>query len=181
MSKKNTALQIAEIYKILNDQNISSDVIKLYKKNERFTEYLVDSNYILRISESELPEQKKHYRVNSVKFVPKIHSSGLFNILNQVYYYLIVHYVQGNELWSVARNLTHDEQYGIGKEIAQFLDELHLISDDCYDIGHYIPTVPRYGKTWEQGHLEYAAVLKDGLSNKNLESAGKKTISKAFD
>jgi len=179
--QKNTDLPIPEIYKILNDRNIPAKTIKLYKKTDRFTEYLANGKYILRISESELPEQKKHYRVNTVAFVPKIHSSGSFNILNQKYYYLIVYYAQGSDLWSAAQNLTHDEQANIGKEIAQFLDELHLIGDKYYDIGHYIPTITKWEKTWEEGHLEYAAILYNGLNNNNPEPASQKIISKAFD
>ena len=102
-----------------------------------------------------MPEQKKHYRVNSVAFVPKIHSSELFYISTQVYYCLIVYYAQGTDLWSAAQNLTHDGQYSVGKEIAQFLDELHSISDDRYDIGHYISTIPQIEKRMTIYQLEH--------------------------
>ena len=84
-------------------------------------------------------------------------------------------------MWSVAPNLTDKEQYEIGKEIAQFLNELHLITDDCYDIGHYIPTIPRWRKTWKEGHCEYAEILKNGLLKKYLGLESRKVISKAFE
>ena len=76
-----TPLQITEITEILKDLNISASVIEIFKQHDRFTEYLLDNKYILRISESELPEQKKIYRVNSLPFVSEIRSSGPFTRL----------------------------------------------------------------------------------------------------
>lgn len=161
--------------------NIGAEAIEVFREKDHFIEYLLDDKYILRISESELPEQKKNYRVNSLSFVSTIHSSGLFTVSDHEYYHLLFEYIQGSELWSVAPSLTNTEQYDIGKEIAQFLTELHLITDEYYDIGHYIPTIPRWGKTWKEGHFEYAAILKNGISQKDLNSDSQKTISKAFD
>ena len=161
--EREARLQTTEIYIVLRELNISVEAIELYRKHDRFMEYLLDNKYILRISESELPEQKKNYRVNSLSFVSKIYSSGSFTVSSQKYHYVLFDYLKGDELWSVAPNLTNKEQYNIGKEIAQFLSELHLITDEYYDIGHYIPTIPRWGKTWKEGHLEYAEILKNGL------------------
>jgi len=61
------------------------------------------------------------------------------------------------------------------------VEPMGIFSDDYYDIGHYIPTIPRWGKTWKEGHLEYVGVLRNGLNNKITDSADKKTISTAFD
>ena len=176
-----TLLQATEIYDILKEWNIFAEVIDEFRKHDRFTEYLLDEKYILRISESELPEQNKYIRVNSLPFVSKIHSFGSFTISGHKYYYLLFDYIQGNELWSVTPNLTEKEQYGIGKEISQFLDELHSITNDSYDIGHYIPTIPRWKQTWKEGHIKYVAVLKNNLSKFDLTADSNKTISKAFD
>ena len=154
MSQNNKSLRLPEINKILNALNISVEMIKIFKEKNQFTEYLLDNKYILRISESELPEQKKNHRVNSLPFVSKIHSSGPFTVSGNEYHGLLFDYIQGDELWSVAPSLTDKEQYDIGKQIAQFLNELHLITDEYYDIGHYIPTIPRWEKTWKEGHSE---------------------------
>jgi len=181
MSLKNMSLQIPELRGVLNALNFSMDMIEIYRKHDRFTEYLLDSKYILKISESELPEQKKYIRINSLSFVSKIHSSETFTVSGNEYHYVIFDYIQGVELWNAAPSLTDKEQYNIGKEIAQFLNKLHSIADDFYDIGHYIPTIPKWEKTWKEGHCEYTAVLKNGLSKIDLKAGSQKMISKAFD
>ena len=181
MDLQNISLQIPELREILNSLNLSAEIIAVFKKHDRFIEYLLDGKYIFRISESELPEHKKIIKINSLPLVSKIQSAGLFNIFGREYHYSLFEYIKGVELWSVASNLTGKEQYGIGKEIAQFLNELHSITDDFYDVGHYIPAVPRWGKSWKSGHLEYAVVLKNGLSKINLKINNRKTISKTFD
>ncbi|MDR2547483.1 MAG: aminoglycoside phosphotransferase family protein [Lachnospiraceae bacterium] len=161
--------------------NISVEARELYRKHNRFMEYLLDDKYILRISEQELPEQSKNYRVNSLSLVAKIHSSGSYTVTNQKYHYLLFDYLKGDELWHVAPMLTDKEQEDMGKEIAQFLNELHLLTDEYYDIGHYIPTIPRWKKSWKEGHLEYALILKNDLQKIDLTANGREAISKAFD
>jgi aminoglycoside phosphotransferase (APT) family kinase protein len=161
--------------------DIIAKAIRLYKKHNRFIEYLLDDKYILRTSESELTDIEKNYRVNSLSFVSKIYSSGSLAISNHTYHYMLFDYLQGNELWNVASNLTDKEQHDIGKEIAQFLNELHLITDKYYDIGHYIPTIPRWKKTWKEGHLEYTDILKNGLLKTDLGFKSQKAISNAFE
>ena len=170
-----------EIKNILKVLNIFAETIKIFKEKDHFTEYLLDSKYILRISESELPEQKKNYRVNSLSFVSKIHSSGPVIVCGRKYHYLFFDYIQGNELFISIQNLSNEEKDNIGKEIARFLGELHSITDMFYDMGHYIPTIPRYNGSWIDGHIEYAKLLENGLSGISLESNSKKMISSAFD
>ncbi|MDR2599157.1 MAG: phosphotransferase [Oscillospiraceae bacterium] len=170
-----------EIKIILKELNISVEAVEIYKKHERFMEYLLDNKYVLRISESELPEQKKNNRVNSLSFTSKIYSSGTFTVSGQKNHYVLFDYLLGDELWSVAPNLTDNEQYDIGKEIAHFLNELHLITDEYYDIGHYIPTIPRWKKTWKEGHFEYAEILRNSISKMELGLNSQKTLSKAFE
>jgi aminoglycoside phosphotransferase (APT) family kinase protein len=181
MCKDDTALQISEIYEILKTRNISTGVIELYQKNDRIIDYLIDNKYILRISKSVLDEQLKHDRVKSVSFVPKIHSSGSFTASGRNYYFLITDYVQGNDLYSVLQKLTDEQSIKIGKEIAQFLIELHSITDSSYDIGHYVATIPRYNRSWKEGHLEYIKSLRIGLSEMNTNSKSERIISSAFD
>ena len=93
---------------------------------------------------------------------------------------IMTDYIQGADLWSAAKNLTDKEKCSIGKEIAQFLNELHSISGNHYDIGHYIPTVPGWTKSWKEGHLEYAGILKNSLMEMSLDSSSQKTIAHAF-
>jgi len=181
MRHDNAFLPIPQIYEVLRTRNIPANTIKLYRENGSVTTYLIEDKYILKVSNSALDEQTKQNRVKSLRLAPKIHSFGSFSISGQEYHYVMLDYVQGNELWSVAQSLTNKEQYDIGKDIAQFLNELHLISDDCYDIGHYIPTIPRYKKSWKDGHLEYVKLIKSGLSEIDFETHSKEIFSEAFD
>lgn len=174
-------IAINHIFEILKGQNISAGVIEFYQKNGEIIDYLLDNKYILRISKSTLNNQMKHNRIKSMAFVPKIHSSGSFSVSDNKYYYLITDYVQGNDLWNVIQNLTDEEKNNVGKEIAQFLNELHSITDVAYDIGHYVPTIPRFTKSWKDGHLEYVEMLRGGLSEIDIELENKKIVSKAFD
>ena len=137
----------------------------------------------MRISESELPEQKKNFRVNSLSFVSKIHASGPVIVPGQKYYYLLFDYIQGDDLFTVIHNLTDEQKYNIGKEIARFLSELHSITDEFYDMGHYIPTIPGYKGSWINGHLEYVKLLRTGLNEIeiDLDINSQKMISAAFD
>ena len=170
-----------ETKNILKALNIAAEVIEVFKEKDNFTEYLLDGKYILRISESELPEQKKNYRVKSLSSVSKIHSSGPFTVSGQKYHYLLFDYIKGNDLFTAIHSLTDEQKYNIGKEIAQFLSELHSITNASYDMGHYIPTIPRYKGLWKDGHLEYAKLLRSGLSEIDFELNSKKMISAAFD
>lgn len=174
-------IEINDIFEVLKTRNIFTGVIEFYQKNGRIIDYLLDNKYILRISESTLDNQMKQNRIKSVSLVPKIHSSGSFTVSGHKYYYLITDYVQGNDLWSVIQNLTDEQKNNVGKEIAQFLSELHSITGGSYDIGHYIAAIPRCTKSWKDGHLEYIEMLRGGLSEIDIELESKKIVSKAFD
>jgi len=180
MYHDNTLLEI-EIGKALRASGISASTIEFFRDNNNITTYLIDSIYIFKISTSILNEQAKYNRVRSIQFVPRVYSSGSFTISDYKYHYMIIDYVQGNELWSVVNSLTDKEKYEIGKEIAQFLNYLHSLTNDYYDIGHYIPTIPRYSKSWKEGHLEYIKILQNGLSEINIETDSQKIIANSFE
>lgn len=181
MNQDITSMQIIEIHKILHAHNILANAIELYRENGNITTYLIDGKYILKTSTSVLVEQIKQDIVKALQLAPKIHASGSFTISDCEYHYVLIDYVQGNELWSVVHSLSEKEKYNIGKEIAHFLNELHSITNDYYDIGHYIPTVPQYGKSWKEGHVEYSAILQNGISKLDLKLNSQQVISKAFD
>jgi aminoglycoside phosphotransferase (APT) family kinase protein len=136
---------------------------------------------MLKVSASPLDGQMKQHYVESLPFVPKIHSSGVFTVSGGNYHYFITDYVEGCDLCGEVQYLTEKEQYEIGKEIVFFLDKLHTITDDCYDIGHYVPSIPRCKKSWKEGHLEYISLLESGIAQMDIESSGQKAVSSAFD
>lgn len=170
-----------EICGVLEANNIGAGEIRKFWGNEDTAAFLVDGKYVFKTSKTNFSEAAKLARAKLIRLVPKIHLSGSFFVLDCEYYYLMVDYVQGEELWSAAHNLSDDCKYGIGKEIALFLDELHQIRAEAYDIGHYIPTVPGWKKTWKEGHLEYAAILQNGLSEKDLGAECRAAVLKAFE
>jgi aminoglycoside phosphotransferase (APT) family kinase protein len=181
MNQDDIDLHINDIEEILKAQGIFISMMEFYQENSQIVDYLLDNKYLLRISKFMLDNQMKQNRVKSISSVPQIHSSGAFTISGQQYYYLINDYVQGNDLWSVIQRLTDEQKYDIGREIARFLNELHSITAVSYDIGHYIATIPSYKKSWKDGHLEYIGLLRNGLSEVDLEPKNKDIVSKAFD
>jgi len=172
-------LRTDEIYKILKTRDIAVNTIEPLHNND--TDFLLDGKYIFRISNHETDARMKLDRVRSVSLAPKVRSSGEFIASDQKYVYLIYDYIHGSDLWSVAQILTDEQKNDIGKDIAKFLTELHTITGDHYDVGHYVPAVPEYKKSWKDGHIEYAGLLKDGLSSMELKFESKKIISGAFD
>lgn len=142
---------------------------------------LVDGEYVLSVSTSVPDEQVKLSRVQSVPFVPKIHSSGDFTSSGRLYHCLVYDHIQGEDLWAALPHLSDRQQVEIGRDVATFLNELHAVAGSAYDIGHYIPTVPGYRGTWREGHLEYAEVLSHELSDVDLEPGSEDAIADAFD
>jgi len=76
MNQGESVMQISDIVAMLRTQNVSVAEIKLYQKNNRVIDYLLDHKYILRISKSILNERMKLDRAKSISFVQKIHAYG---------------------------------------------------------------------------------------------------------
>lgn len=131
--------------------------------------YFIDDKYLMRISKkSMLEEQIKIDRIKDLKHVPKIvHSSDQSNTDSKIYY-LILQYIQGSELFTSYNNLQDQNIHDLGVEIADFLSELHTIRGQCYDIGHYIPIIPSYNKSWKLGHQKYWGDIYKGLKEIQL-------------
>lgn len=181
MSTDRIELHVDEIKEVLANIKIASDVVIPFQMNDRVTDYLIDDKYILRISKNELSEKVKLQAVQSLEFVPKIHSSGTFDVSGNNFYYLVIDYLRGDDLLSVLPILTPAQTHKIGDNIAIFLKELHMITGTSYDIGHYIPTIPNYEYSWQQGHLEYVESLNIGLSGLNPKVESKRIIQSAFE
>lgn len=96
MNQGESVMQISDIVAMLRTQNVSVAEIKLYQKNNRVIDYLLDHKYILRISKSILNERMKLDRAKSISFVQKIHAYGSFTFAGQKYHYLIIDYIDNN-------------------------------------------------------------------------------------
>lgn len=128
--------------------------------------FFIDDIYLMRTSkQSMLDEQTKINRVRNLKHVPKIIHSSEQSSTNCDSYYLILQYIKGHELFEHYNDLKDQEIHNIGVEIAKFLHDLHRIKGEKYDIGHYIPIIPGYDKSWRSGHELYWGDIYNGLNN----------------
>jgi hypothetical protein len=51
----------------------------------------------------------------------------------------------------------------IGKDIYDFVSNLHKIKGETYDVGFYIPTIPNQKTTWKEGHINYCLWLQEHI------------------
>lgn len=181
MIEEEDEIIINKINEVLKTQNITADKVELYYKKDQCLAYLIDCKYIMRISKSGSNEHRKQKRVHTVSNVPKVYSDGSFSFSGQTCHYSVSDYVQGEELYGVLQELTEEQQISIGRDIAEFLTELHSITGSSYDIGHYIPTIPEYGRSWKEGHKEYAEYLRKALSEMEIDSESEKAVSAALE
>lgn len=116
----------------------------------------VDDRYVIRTSRNRmLDEEIKYDRIKALKHVPHLIHASEFMIDGNRIYYLILDYIQGLELLSVYNNLTPINIHDISMSISEFLNNLHRIKGNKYDIGHYIPIIPNHDKSWKVGHELY--------------------------
>lgn len=169
-----------EILALLKSQNIKAEKVELFQENHRVIDYLIDHRILLRLSRSFLDEVIRLERVKELDLVPKVHSIGMWRMLGEDYHYMICDYIEGKELFGVLPKLKAHQMYDIGLQIGEFLEKLHAIRDASYDIGHYVPTIPRYVKTWRDGHEKYIELLKMALSRTDYSHEYKKVIDDAF-
>ena len=152
-----------------------------FQRTNRIVDFLADETYLLRISNRKLDELDRLQRVQGIGRVPKIHDHGEIRIKDLDYQYLIIDFIQGIELNACIQSLTREQSNNIGKGIADFLLDLNSIKDSKYDIGHYIPTIPRYKGTWKDGHQAYIEYLERELSKLELSIVSSDTINVAID
>lgn len=131
--------------------------------------FSVDDRYLIRTSkQSMLEEQNKINRVKDLKQAPKILYASDQSSTESDIYYLILQYVPGCELLTDYHNLEERDIREIGMELADFLHELHDLKANKYDIGHYVPIIPGYDKSWKSGHEIYWGDIYNSLKNIQL-------------
>lgn len=131
--------------------------------------FFIDDNYLIRTSkQSMLDELNKINRVKNLKHVPKIVHASDQSSTSCKLYYLILLYIKGCELFAEFNNLQDQNIHDIGVELAEFLLNLHRIKGNKYDIGHYVPIIPGYDKSWRSGHERYWYDIYTGLEKLQL-------------
>ena len=143
--------------------------------------FLVNDEIIIRSSSSSMNKEIQNFtRVGSVPFVPEVKYTGSFDGENGLVNYAILDLLPGKDLIHVYSLLSLEQQQNLGENIALFLDSLHSIQGANYDIGHYIPTVPSFIGTWEEGHRKYWEQLIADSTELPLGEASSKTLEEAF-
>jgi len=168
------------IRKLLAKEGLLISSIVLFQQNNRTTDYVLDGKWILRVSKNMLVEQIKLPRVQSVLLASHILKSGSFIIEDNTYYYVIIEYIHGCDMYKAIPNLTIEQSTNIGKGISDFISELHSIKGVAYDIGHYVATIPEYKGSWKEGHIKYVDALREGLSKMDFDNNSQSTISLSF-
>lgn len=142
--------------------------------------FIVDNKYLIRTSKKSMTtEQEKINRIKNLHLVPHILYSSSY-IKEEVTYYLIMDYLNGEQLYSIINNLNDDKMTKIGNEISFFLTQLHSIKVDKYDIGHYI-TIIANQDNWRVGHKKYWDYIVDGLKKLKLTDTQRSLLKKAND
>jgi hypothetical protein len=139
--------------------------------------FFVDDKYLIRTSrQSMLDEHNKINRIKDLKHVPKIIFFSDQSSTDCKIYYLILEYIQGCELFTNCNDLNDQSIHALGVEIVNFLFDLHSIKGDNYDIGHYVPIIPGYDKSWRSGHELYWDYIYKGLTNIQMSDGFKQIL-----
>ena len=168
------------IITLLEKQGITVDHLELFQQNRRITDYIIDQKWLLRISEDVLVENCKLARVERLSLASHIVKSGCLFSGEVRYYYIIIEYHPGSDLYATITDLTRGQSLAIGEALARFMIELHTITGSSYDIGHYVPTIPNYQGTWQAGHMAYIKLLETGLAKVEFEDRTREIIQSAI-
>jgi aminoglycoside phosphotransferase (APT) family kinase protein len=143
--------------------------------------FFIDDRYLLRTSNNPMDNEVERFnRVRYLASTPKILFDGIFKNNEKDVHYIMLDLLPGDDLFSICDSLDGKQISSLGSDIALFLDRLHSINGDSYDIGHYIPSIPGYAKSWKEGHAEYLKILKDGIRNIDHCLKNKSIIETAF-
>ena len=175
-----TELEIKEILFKKIGISIDEEMKFLFEAGQTKT-YQIGGQKLLRLSTNAISEVNKLERLNMIAKTPRLHNTGQFELESEIYYYAIVDFIAGDELWSEISKLNAEEQSQLGQSIAEFLIDLHQIKGQTYDIGHYIPTIPQFKGMWKEGHLEYMNYLEKNVPIANFTAESQTVVQKAFD
>ncbi|VDN49142.1 putative Predicted aminoglycoside phosphotransferase [Petrocella atlantisensis] len=171
-----------DIRKICHENHLFCNKITRVEGSFNKEIYFIDDKYLIRTSkQSMLNEQFKFDRIRDLKHVPKIVFSSDQRSMECKIYYIILQYIQGIELFTKYDDLQNQDIYNIGVEIADFLSGLHTIKGEEYDIGHYVPIIPDFDKSWKAGHQKYWDLIYNGLKDIPLSDNAWRIIERSND
>ncbi len=180
MLKEKLEFQIKELDGILKSFDITVSLIELHQINNATVNYVLDKKYLMKISTQAMDIFMKLERVKELTLVAKVLTKGAFERLGCRYYFVIYDYFFGDDLDSVIPYLSDGDSIQIGEDLVTFITKLNSFKDSFYDIGHYIPTIPRYEYSWQQGHQKYIQYLSDNLNTIDMSVKNKEVVSLAL-
>ena len=114
------------IKNILKENNIEFENISRAESGFTNLVYLVDKNYVVKLSNDEkkvfkLDIETNFYKNTKLNFVPKFVASGIY----QGYKYLVIEQISGQPLYKIWHILSYDVRENIVKQIANILSSFH--------------------------------------------------------
>ena len=125
-------------------------------------------------------EQEKFRQVAALDWVPKIVHVGLLEREPGPVHYTLLTQLPGDDFVTAYSQPTLAQQRQLGKDVAAFLDDLHVLTGTAYDIGLYVPAIPNFTGTWRAGHRQYWELLKQGSEAIPLKPESIKVFESAF-
>jgi len=160
--------------RLLSSRGIDSR--RLEKKTGSFGKelFMVDDRYLLRTSASPMDaEIAKFERVKGLASVPHVLETGTWEGEAEgsgPTHWILVELIPGAELFDTLDTLSAADQKRVALALSAFLDGLHAIRGEGYDMGHYFPVIGDFAGSWRQGHAAYQDWLREGLAPLDLDT-----------
>lgn len=143
--------------------------------------FFINQKLLLRVSETPMTlEQEKFRRVAPLDLVPKIIHVGVLETDTRPIYYTFLTLLPGDDFVNVYQESTLVQQEQLGRDVAEFMDDLEEITNTNYDIGLYIPAIPHFSGTWRAGHQRYWEALEKAYAELPLKPESLQVFAKAF-
>lgn len=164
---------------ILAENSIPKLKIEHIKSCDNEHLFFVNDLYLLRISDGNTDRQRQLLsRVAHITATQKLLRQGTVAGATNLSYLLCTK-LQGSDFFDSIESLTDSQKANIGKSVAAFIGELQTIRSTGYDIGHYIPIIPEFKGSWQEGHARYWGYISGELSRLGID--GSNRIRAAFD
>jgi len=143
--------------------------------------FFINHAFLLRISVTSMAgEQARFRRVATLDFVPRIQQVGVLEGEAGPLYYTLLTSLPGADFVHAYPETTLAQQKQLGQDLAGFLDHLHTLTGTTYDIGLYVPLIPNFTGTWQEGHQTYWERLKQATAALELKPDSRELVENAF-
>ena len=173
-----------QLHSLFNAHELIPIQIQPYRTTNKVTDLLVEASqnkFLFRISNQPLAETDKLALVKEVTLSTKLCFFGELAISEMTQlYYVCFNYIEGEALFDAIPALTDSEASSLGQELAKFIVELHQCKAEAYDIGHYIPFLPKFQGSWRSGHESYMEIIISALNQMHFDTEESKLIQKSI-